>query len=282
MKFGDFNMNEDILKFSDFLDFYKQDYRKTSHEISMPKPTDSGWYEEGEELAPLVESDFLMLDFDSMCDDANFYPKRPKKFLNEPSTVDALYYRIVAEDKMEFFLVEFKSFYFDWNSTGDYNSSVDKIFRNLIYCNINDDLITGINRLNSIKNIFGSTIEFSLRLKPYESLFVVLPKIYEEYCGIKNIPFDDRIDLYDFFKSELCDIKLIVVGKKTDNAPKDYLGVLGNILDKQYRRLDFVNVLIHHKDRLCLNDDFDKLTVILKKYEPNTIKSLNYGGNLCK
>ena len=274
------SVNSDILKFSKFLDYYKPKYCKTSSEISIPKPDDSGIYEEDEELIPLVKSDFIMLDFDSICDDANFYPKRPKKFLNEPSTVDALYYRIIDENKIEFFLVEFKSFYFDWNSAGDYKSSVDKIFKNIIYCDINDELITGINRLNSIKNIFGSTIEFSLRLKPYESLFVVLPKIYEEYCSSNSIPMNERIELYDFFFFFLCDIKLIIVGKKTDNTTKDYLGILANVLNKQYRRLDFVNVLIPHKNRLCLNDDFDKLTVDLQKDETKTIKSLNYCGDL--
>lgn len=37
-----------------------------------------------------------------------------------------------------------------------------------------------------IRDIYGNTIEFSLRLKPYESLFVVLPKLYDEYCQKKE------------------------------------------------------------------------------------------------
>lgn len=273
-------MNGDILKFSEFLDYYKPTYCKPSYEISMPKPDDSGEYEEGEELSPLVKSDFIMLDFDSICDDANFYKTRPKKFLNEPSTVDALYYRIIDENKIEFFLVEFKSFYFDWNNYGDYKASVDKVFNNIIYCNINDELTTGINRLNSIKKNFGSTIEFSLRLKPYESLFVVLPKIYEEYCEEMDIGPEKRIDLYDFFKSDLCDIKLVVVGKKKGDLSKDYLGTMAGTLKKQYKRLDWVNVLINHKNRLCLAEDFEEYASDLKKYEPKTIKSLNYDGGI--
>ena len=39
----------------------------------------------------------------------------------------------------------------------------------------------GLGRLKKIKKNLGNTIEFSLRLKPFESLFIVLPKIYEEY-----------------------------------------------------------------------------------------------------
>ena len=273
------NMNGDILKFSKFLDFYKETYAKTSSEISKPHPNDDE-YEGSRELKPLVKSDFIMLDFDSMCDDAKFYPKRPKKLLNEPSTVDALYYRVIDDYKIELFLVEFKSFYFNWDNMYYFEKTVEILLSNLSSFNINDDLTYGLNRLNNIKKSHGSTIEFSLRLKPYESLFVVLPKLYEEYCEEMSIPLNDQIDLYDFFRSELCDIKLIVVGKKTGNTPKDYIGVLGNRLDKQYKRLDFVKVLIPHKHRLCLNDDFDEFTHVLEKYESRTIKSLNYNSDL--
>lgn len=267
-------MNESILRFSEFLDFYKEKYGKTSSEISKPKPNEDE--EIRGELKPLVKSDFIMLDFDSMCDDAKFYPKRPKKFLNEPSTVDAIYYRVIDDFKMELFLVEFKSFYFNWDTMFYFDKTVEILLNNLTSFNINDNLTYGLNRLNNIKKSHGSTIEFSLRLKPYESLFVVLPKLYEEYCEKMDISQDNQMNLYDFFKSELCDIKLIIVGKKTGNTPKDYIGVLGNRLDKQYKRLDFVNVLVPHQHRLCLNDDFDKYTVDLEKYEPKTIKSLNY------
>ena len=219
-----------------------------------------------------------MLDFDSICDDANFYPKRPKKYCNEPSTVDALYYRIIDENKIEFFMVEFKSFYFNWNSIGDYTSSLFKIFKNIASFKIDEDLTIGINRLNSIRKTYGNTIEFSLRLKPYESLFVVLPKIYEEYCNEKNIEFDNQLDLFEFFRSDLCEIKLIVVGKNTYDPSKDYIGALGGVLDKQYKRLDFVNILTNHKHRLCFKKDFDKIANTLKNDESKTIKSLNYTG----
>lgn len=271
-------LNEDILKFSEFLDFYKNNYAKPSFEISMPKPDETRFYDDDEiELRPLVNSDFIMLDFDSMCDDANFYPKEPEEDMNEPSTVDALYYRIINDFKIEFFLVEFKRFYFDWNTIGDYCASLKKIRRNVLYADINPDLNSGLNRLKKIKNNLGNTIEFSLRLKPFESLFIVLPKLYEEYCSVKNIPFNRRIDLYDFFKSDICDIYLIVVGDKTGNLYRDYNKTLGCTLNKQYGRLSFVNILNHE---LFLTNQFEDFAKMLKDDEFNTIKSLNNNGNL--
>lgn len=273
-------VDEDILKFSEFLDYYKDKYAKTSSEISMPKPNDTRFYkDESEELKPLVASDFIMLDFDLMCDDANFYPKESEEEINEPSTVDALYYRIIDDFKIEFFLVEFKSFYFDWNTIGDYCASLKKIKRNISPYEFNSELEFGLTRLKKIKNNLGNTIEFSLRLKPFESLFIVLPKLYEEYCLIKNIPFNEQIDLYDFFKSEACDIKLIVVGNETGNPPRDNIKTLADTLNKQYQRLAFVNILTRNR-KLYLPNSFDELTSTLEESEPKTIKSLNYDGDL--
>ena len=272
-------ISDDILKFSEFLDFYNERYSKSSSEISMPKPDEEMFYKDDEtELVPLVTSDFPMLDFDAMCDDADFYPKRPKSEINEPSTVDALYYRIISDEKIEFFLVEFKSFYFDWNTVGDYCASLNKVSDNVLDAYDFSEYNFGLNRLKKIKKNLGNTIEFSLRLKPFESLFIVLPKLYEEYCKIKEIPFNEQINLFDFFKSDLCDIQLIVVGKSTGHSSRGNIKKLGSVLDKQYERLSFVDIL-SRKRRLYLTNHFDDLTVTLKEDESKTIKSLNYDGS---
>ena len=270
------SIHEDIVKFSDFLDDYREDYANYSSEISKPKPNDEDYDEK--KLEPLVSSNYIMLDFDAMCDDAEFYPKVPyvkKEDTNQPSTVDALYYRVLEEKKIQFFLVEFKTFNFDWNSSGDYNSSLNKVLNAVDSENIDEKTKKAIGRLNKIRGTYTYSVEFSLRLKPYESLFVVLPKIYEEYCEKKNIPKEDRLDLYAFFQSDLCDIKLIVVGKANGHLSKAYNGKLGNKLEKQYRRLDYVNVLSPHRFRLCFDSEFDKITDFLESNEDETIRSLN-------
>lgn len=70
------NVFNDLIKFSDFLDYFREDYGRPSSEISMPKPDENDLTDEL--LIPLVTSDYIMLDFDSMCKDANFYPKKIK------------------------------------------------------------------------------------------------------------------------------------------------------------------------------------------------------------
>lgn len=270
-------INKDLLNFSEFLDFYKEKYGKPSSEISMPKPDDED--EQCVDLIPLVESNYIMLDFDLMCKDANFYPKKTKEECNRPSTVDALYYRFLNENELELSLIEFKSFNFDWDKDRDYNSSLNKVLNKLEDDEYNIDNFTqlGIDRLNSIRDSYGNTIEFSLRLKPYESLFVVLPKLYDEYCVLKNVPDEEKLNLYTLFQSDSCIIKLFIVGKQNKDLNKAYLGKLGSLLEKQYKRLDYVNVLTPHDFRECFPNEFDSITILLNMFDrdKDTLKSLN-------
>ena len=156
-------INKDLLNFSEFLDFYKEKYGKPSSEISMPKPDDED--EQCVDLIPLVESNYIMLDFDLMCKDANFYPKKTKEECNRPSTVDALYYRFLNENELELSLIEFKSFNFDWDKDRDYNSSLNKVLNKLEDDEYNIDNFTqlGIDRLNSIRDSYGNTIVFTFK-----------------------------------------------------------------------------------------------------------------------
>ena len=263
---ADYMINEDILKFAEFLDYYKQKYARPSCDISLPKQTGN----------PLVSSNYIMLDFDAMCRDANFYPK---KDLNRPSTTDAIYYRIPSENNIELSLVEFKTFSFTWEHKLYYTSAVSKVKKRLNMCGQTPESQKGLDMLENIKDKLGNTIEFSLKLKPYDSLFVVLPKLYEEYCDEENIPESERIDLYDFFKSDLCTIKLFIVGKRHGNDPtKAYNTKLGNSLEKQFKRLDLVNVLTYHPQRLCFENEFDLYANQLQLHEKDNLKSLNYNG----
>lgn len=268
-------INNDFLKFSEFLDFYKEKYGKPSSEISLPKPDEED--EKCLEPIPLVKSDYIMLDFDLMCKDADFYPKKTKDECNRPSTVDALYYRFLSEDKFEFSLIEFKSFNFDWDKDRDYNSSLNKVLNKLNESEIDSFTQIGVDRLNSIRDTYGNTIEFSLRLKPYESLFVVLPKLYEEYCELENVADKDKLNLYNLFQDDSFIIKLFIVGKQNSDLNKAYLGKLGNLLEKQYQRLDYVNVLTKHDFRECFPKEFELITFALNMCDndENTIKSLN-------
>lgn len=268
-------INEDILKFAEFLDHYKQNYARPSCDISLPHPQNN------QTGTPLVSSNYVMLDFDEMCRNANFYPKRSRTDINRPSTTDAIYYRIPNENNIELSLVEFKSFTFTWEHKRYYNSAVNKVKRRLNQCGQTADSQKGLDMLENIKDKLGNSIEFSLKLKPYDSLFVVLPKLYEEYCDEESIPESERIDLYDLFKSNLCTIKLFIVGKRYRNDPtRAYNTKLGSTLEKQFERLDLVNVLSHHPQRLCFENEFDLYANQLQLHEKDNLKSLNYDGSL--
>lgn len=262
-------INEDILRFSEFLDSYKENYAKPSSEISRP-------HSKNKSQAPLVSSDCIMLDFDAMCRDAKFYPKENWSECNRPSTTDAIYYRIQNPDNLELSLVEFKTFYFTLNQEKYYDMALNKIRKS----NLTQESQKGLEMLEKVQKKLGNTVEFSLRIKPYETLFVVLPKLYEEYCRENNISEKDKINLYDFFKSDLCTIKLFIVGKRFhNNLTKAYNTKLGSSLEKQYRRLDFVNVLCQHPQRLCFENEFDYYANQLKSHEQENLKSLNYTTN---
>lgn len=266
-------INEDIQKFAEFLDYYKQKYARPSCDISLPHQKSN------QSAKPLVSSKYIMLDFDAMCRDANFYPKTNKKDINRPSTTDAIYYRIPNENNIELSLVEFKTFSFTWEHKLYYTSAVNKIRKRLNSCGQTSESQKGLDMLDNIKDKLGNRIEFSLKLKPYDSLFVVLPKLYEEYCDNEGIPESERINLYDLFKSNLCTIKLFIVGKRHGNDPtKAYNTKLGSTLEKQFKRLDFVNVLSYHPQRLCFENEFDWYANQLQLHEKDNLKSLNYDG----
>ena len=53
-----------------------------------------------------------------------------------------------------------------------------------------------VNDFKLIKKNFKDPIEVSLQLKPYEVIYITLPKLYEEYCD--NNPEVDRKDIVSF------------------------------------------------------------------------------------
>ena len=115
-----------------------------------------------------------------------------------------------------------------------------------------DTIISYIDHFYGVDKNYVENNIFSL-LKYYKSEIEYVRVIM--YCKEKNIVECDKIDLYNLFKSDLCIIKLCIVGKKYPNdSTRAYLGKLGNSLEKQYKRLDFVNVLIQHPQRLCFEN----------------------------
>lgn len=88
---------------------------------------------------------------------------------------------------------------------------------------------------------------FSLRLKPFESIFIVLPELYKKYCKENDLELKD---IYSFLIEN--EVKVLTFAgnyteeKKRNKHRERYKynvsecprGTNGSILNKQYKRLE--------------------------------------------
>lgn len=181
--------NEDFIA---FLDLYTVNpkYYDTIAEISWPKKSNG---ETDRNKSPLISSSFKMLSLDDICKDCTKFNKN-----NLPSTTDALWYNINSEGKLVLYFIEFK-----WHNLDVQKDQkiMDETFLNLVSgTKITTDMKDKFKKLR--KSYVDEDVTFKLRLKPFESLFIVLPMLFEDYCEREHA---DLNGLHDFLES--CEIK---------------------------------------------------------------------------
>ena len=179
--------------FADFLEEYTKNpkYYDTITEISWPKNKKG---ETDRKRDPLIESSFKMLSLDDICKDCSKFDR-----FNLPSTTDALWYNLTDDGNLILYFIEFK-----WHNLD--NQKNQKIMEDTFLklergTKITPDMKDKFKKL--YKSYSDEDVSFKLRLKPFESLFIVLPSLYEDYCNKKN---QDYVDLHDFLKK--CEIKV--------------------------------------------------------------------------
>lgn len=172
-------------KFIEFIKSYSknQKYYEVVAEISRSKtfPYDS-----------LVESYFKMYSLDDICKDSKSFGK-----YNTPKTTDALWYK-EENGKLTLYIIEFKFYNLQYSMTKkriqtlyDQVEEINEMFKipkdegETKYL-FNEYFFKDFRKL---KSSFGDNIEFSLKMKPIETLIYVLPELYKEYCG-----HDDEYD----------------------------------------------------------------------------------------
>lgn len=177
---------------------------------------------ETEQADSLIENKFEMYALDWICKDCQNMKG------NTPSTTDAIFCKEQPDGKLLLHLIEFK-----FLSKTPYGDKLEFI----------DDEVMEKNRkahfskqfftyLNDIKKDFKDNIEFTLRLKPFETIFIVLPKLYENYCKEEGKTKKD-IRLY----LNNIDIKYwVFLGNKSDNETN--VQAMANTLRKPYLRLE--------------------------------------------
>ena len=164
----------DDLTNKEFIEFIKshEKFFKSITEISMND------YDE-----PLIENDFKMYSLDEMCWDCKLLEKAP-------TTTDALYYKEHNEGKLSLYLIEFKFHNFNSPNAKDMLELISKDVNadgNKYNCLSN----TYKKYLRKINNYYGDEVLFKLVLKPIESLNIVIPALYEQYCLDNGYPIKD-------------------------------------------------------------------------------------------
>lgn len=164
----------DDLTNKEFIEFIKshEKFFKSITEISMND------YDE-----PLIENDFKMYSLDEMCWDCKLLEKAP-------TTTDALYYKEHNDGKLSLYLIEFKFHNFNSPNAKDMLELISKDVNadgNKYNCLSN----TYKKYLRKINNYYGDEVLFKLVLKPIESLNIVIPALYEQYCLDNDYPIKD-------------------------------------------------------------------------------------------
>ena len=190
----------------------------------------------------LVESDKLMLNFENIRND--FFSNQKIK----PSTVDGLYFNFDKNHLiLSLYFVEFKGSELsklDFNKYFENNIlplTDEQCVFNERYCPINN-----LNKkiLERMHKRYDDKVSNNLKLKPFESLFVIFPKICEDYSNKS----DYNYSVGDFYTFLLRKIRchLIVVYKSSKSYINDEKTVAADIRDK-YRVLTNNNIISDFK-----------------------------------
>lgn len=219
-------MNEE--DFISFLTSYDDDYLIQVSEISKSFKTQQG---------ALIENQLEMYSLDDICRDC------PILKSNLPKTTDAITYKIDESGKITLYIIEFKYFNMDskksgyvmlksiGNSLKDKNKKFDKCGNRIISNSL-------LKKYEILKRNYVDSVEVSLRLKPFETLMVALPALYESYR--LN---DDGCPKKDFknFLNDI-DVKLVVFVNKT--VPHR------NIVNERHKVHSITNALKYQYNRL--------------------------------
>lgn len=190
----------------------------------------------------LIKNDFEMYSLDEMCWDCELLQE------NTPKTTDALFYKPNANGKLSLYLIEFKFHNFnDPNSkkmlekiSKDVN---DKKSRNKFNC-----LSPKYKKyLKKINNYYGDDVEFGLVLKPIESINVVIPALYEQYCIDQGCPQKDIRKYLENVEKKV----IVFVSHYDDNEepdkPKERLQTMDIDLREKYERLEQGKLIDYHE-----------------------------------
>lgn len=191
---------------------------------------------------PLIYNDFKMYSLDEMCWDCELLEE------NTPKTTDALWYKESLDGKITLYVIEFKFHNFNDPNARD---MLEIMAKDVNDSNLEDKykcLSPKFKKnLRKIKNYYGDNVEFSLILKPIESLSVVIPTLYEQYCIDNNLPQKDIRSFLDDVEKKLIVFISHYDDKRRHNKSKQRVQTMDAGLEKNYYRLEKGNIIDYHK-----------------------------------
>ena len=237
--------NEDFIE---FLESFKKDNFCTITEISKPENSNQS----------LVVNNFRMYCFDEMCKKYSIIKD------NLPKSMDALHYEIDENNRLTLYLIEFKTFNIEGNkSSYTQIEALHEKFKKLnkkTFEYSDTPILTNatLKKFENIKDYFVDSVEFDLTMKPFETLFVAIPWIYEEYC--KNNPDVTKKDIRRYLNN--IDIKLVVfINRYAPNvnvsANRFSAHHIDNKLKSVYNRLYLSGVIVDDNERILSGDRFN-------------------------
>lgn len=226
--------NELFIEFLQSFDEGEHENRKFLDTITEISRKESGKRE------PLIENEKEMYSLDDIAKGSRILKG------NLPKTTDALYYK-EKEGKPYLYLIEFKFHNLDDPDAEHLlYSLIDNFFADTkqYKCLKDDDK----KDLNKIKNYYGDDVTNSLILKPFESLNVVIPRLYEEYCS--NNPDVEKIDIESYLRN-IEKRYFVFVSTYTEegkfNRHKEELESQSTGLEKYLDRLKFGKIINHYE-----------------------------------
>lgn len=217
----------DALTNKEFKDFIK------SHDKFYKDITEISMSDFGESL---IENDFKMYSLDEMCWDCELLEE------DTPKTTDALWFKESLDGKITLYIIEFKFHNFNNPNARD---MLEIMAKNVNKYDCVSDKFK--NNMRKIKNYYGDEVEFSLILKPIESLSVVIPILYEQYCIDNDLPIKDIRSFLDNVEKKLIVFISNYDDKRKHNKSKQRVQTMDVGVEKNYRRLVKGNIIDYHK-----------------------------------
>lgn len=191
---------------------------------------------------PLIDDDFEMYSLDDIKDGSKVLQENP------PKTTDALYYK-EKDGKLSLYLIEFKFHNLDDPDAKDLlKAFVDEIFSSNNKKKYNCLSKNDKTDLKKIRNYYGDDVSNTLVLKPIETIKIVLPSLYDEYC--KNYYCAEKINIDEFLNS-IEKKYFVFVSTYTEygkyNRHKEKLESQSTGLEKYFDRLKSGKIINHYE-----------------------------------